>query len=570
MRVRTFLAPALAAGALSISAQSLKPGLSLIPATVEDVEIYQDPASFEANSRVLSDLLGSESHMSGLPLVGFGTGDLAQGPVFSAEYPAPIAAKGKPKPPSRFLAVLQVKDPKPLMARLHAKPNEGIWAYRDQDAAEAPFERFAASKAGFLLVSNDRATLLEALAAKQVIASEVDSVSEAWLLSHDLSVFVSSQETKSDLADLVKGTQSSKAGALASVHPRLQALALKAQASVTHFALGLDVAKDGTARGAFRAFYAPGSPLAAEAAALPPLGAHPLAGLPADPFALAMGGQWPEALNFLAADPDIALAPFRGHEVPDGLKADYLAALKAQSAQTQSMALLMAPPKAGDALLGGTVALVRVKDARAYIEGQAKVADLQGQLAKAAGMEPFSTFEKGALPDAPSFSLTVDLGRAQGGQAMPPQASMIFGFLFGGTVMRQSAAQLDAHTVVSVFGTPEDLKWALLRAKKGGPLVDSPLLKREDELLPAASRFSLYLDLKGLRDMAQTVAAAFGKGQSPLPEVAPVPPFGMAVLCDAGGFEIRGGAQSESLKALRDLFADVKRRMPAPPKTTEE
>ena len=573
MRLHTFFALALAAGALPASAQSLKPGLSLIPATVEDVVIYRDLPAFEANSRVLGGFLGSEKGLDALSGAGIESKDLAPGLVFRGEYPSPKAPKSEPKKAAAFLAVLPVKDAKALMTRLKAKSERGVWTYGVGSAgpSEDSGQRFAASKGGFLLVSDDRAALSEALAAKQTLAAEVDPASEAWLASHDMSLFVSSQETKTDLANMVKGTESPKAGALASARPRLKALALKAEASVTHFALALDVAKDGTARGSFRAFFSPGSPLAADASALPPLGAHPLAGLPADPFALALGGQWPEALNFLAADPDIALAPFRGHEVPDGLKADYLTALKAQSAQTQSMAVLVGPPaKAGEALLGGAVALVRVKDAGAYIDGQAKVTDLQGRLAKAAGMEPFTTFEKGVLPDTPSFSLTADLGRAQGGQTMPPQASMVFGFLFGGTVMHQSAAQLDAHTVISVFGTPDDLKDALARAKKGAFLPDQPMLKREDELLPAASRFSLYLDLKGLRDMAQTLAAALGQGQKPLPEVALVPPFGLAFLCDEGGFEARFGAQADSLKALRDLFADVKRRMPATPKTTED
>ena len=571
MRLNIFFALALAASAIPASAQSLKPGLSLIPSTVEDVVVYKDLPSFEANSRVLVGLIGGEKGLDALSGVGFASKDMAPGPVFRGEYSTPKATEGASKKPASFLAVLPVKDAKALLGRLHAKAERGIWTYNLKMAgpSEDSALRFAAVKSGFLLVSDDRAALSEALATKQTLASEVDAASEAWLVSHDMSLFVSSQETKSDLADMVKGTTSPKAGALASTRPRFKALALKAQASVTHFALALDVAPDGTARGTFRAFFAPGSPLSVDASALPPLGAHPLAGLPADPFALALGGQWPEALNFLAADPDVALAPYRGHEMPDGLKADYLAALKAQSAQTQSMAMLVGPPaKSGDALLGGATVLIRAKDAAAYIEGQGKIADLQGRLAKAAGIEPFTTFEKGVLPDTPSFTLTVDLGRVQGGQAMPPQASMFFGFLFGGTVMRQSAAQLDDHTVISVFGTPEDLKTALQRGKKSAFLTDQPLLKREDELLPAASRFSLYLDLKGLRDMAQILATAFGQGEKPLPEVAQVPPFGVAFLCDASGFEVRGGAQADSLKALRDLFADVKRRMPTTPKTT--
>jgi hypothetical protein len=578
MITRSFIALALAGGA-SLAAQSLKPGLALIPATVEDVEIYLRPVEIEANGKALIGLMGKEESFTGLSgKVGLDPADLSPGAAFIAEYPTAPAKKdaaekdGKegPKAPAPFLAVLPAAHGEALLARLHGKLKGGAWTYTlphgaGADSGTKAGLRFAALRPGYLLVAGDRATLEAALVAKQMLAAEVDGPLEAWLQSHDASLLVSGEETRSNLTDMVRGLEKPQPAAspLASLTPRIKALALKAQASVTHFALGFDASKDGTVRVAGRAFYRAGSPLAQDAAALAPMGAHPLANLPQDPFALAFGGQWPDAFNFIATDPETALAAYKGHTLPEDLKAKFTAAMKVQLDQVQSMSMLMGPPsKSGDPLMKGAVAVIRVKDAEAYREAQARVTALQEEMARATGTAIHTTLDKDVLPGVPSFTLTTDLAQAPNAQGMAPQASMVFGFLFGGTVMRQSYGQLDAHTWLSVFGSGEDLQWALMRAKQSAALPEMPTVKREDELLPAASRFSLYLDIKGLRDMAQMVMSAMGQGQKELPAVPRVPPFGIAFTCDPGGFEVRGGAHPESLKAMRDLVAEVSKARP--------
>lgn len=576
MTTRSFIALALAGGA-TLAAQSLKPGLALIPATVEDVEIYLRPAEIEANGKAFIGLMGSDESFTGLSAkVGLGPADLSPGAAFVAEYPSPKDMKpmkdGKeaPKPPAPFLAVLPAAHGETLLARLHGKLKGGVWTYAlpraagTDPAAKAEF-RFAALRPGYLLVAGDRATLESALVAKQMLAAELDAPLEAWLQSHDTAILVSGETTRSNLADLVQELEKPQpeASPLASLTPRIKALALKAQASVAHFAVGLDASKDGTVRLAGRAFYRAGSPLAKDAAALAPLGAHPLANLPQDPFALAFGGQWPDAFNFIATDPEVALAAYKGHTLPEELKAKFTAAMKAQVDQVQSMSMLIGPPsKSGDPLMKGAVTVIRVKDAGAYRDAQARVTALQEEMARATGTAIYTTLEKDVVPGVPSFTLTTDLTQASGAQGMAPQASMVFGFLFGGTVTRQSYGQLDAHTWLSVFGSGEDLQWALMRAKQSAALPEMPTVKREDELLPAASRFSLYLDIKGLRDMAQMVMSAMGQGQKELPVVPRVPPFGIAFTCDPGGFEVRGGTHPESLKAMRDLIAEVSKARP--------
>lgn len=573
MNARTFLAFAFAAGA-ALSAQSLKPGLSLIPAAADNVEIYPKPLEVESRGKALQNLFKDDSSFIGLESkVGVSLKDLDPGPVFIADLPKPVtdAKDGQEPAPVPFLAVIPSAHGAALLARLKAKKDQGVWSYALPAGAggEIP-RRFAIQKPGFLLIASDRKTLAAALGSKQTMADEVDAPTESWLLSHDTAILWSAGSTRTSLSGVVADLNKPKTGPeadLSSVTARFKGLAAKAQASITHLAIALDVPANGSVRVAARAFYGAGTPLAQDAAALAPLGIHPLDKLPQDPFFLAFGGQWPEAFNFFASDPDLALAAYKGHPLPEDLKARYGAAAKAQAEQIQSMAMLIAAPsKAGEPLMKGAVSILRVKDAAAYEAAQERMVALQAEVAKAAGTPVFTSMEKDVLAGTPSFTVTVDMDKTPDAEKRPPQGAMIFGFLFGGSGMRMSYGQLDDHTWLSVFGSGEDLQWALLRAKQMAPLPEAPLLKREDELLPSGSRFSFYLDLKGVRDGAQMVASAMGRGQEPLPAVPHVPPFGVAFTCDPGGLEVRGGIQPETLAALRNLFAEVSKRMPQPEK----
>lgn len=571
MNARTFLALTLTAGA-ALSAQSLKPGLSLIPAAADNVEIYPKPVEVEAKGKALQSLFKDESSFLGLESkVGLSIKDLDAGVAFIADFPEPKSAPGTKTGPKQaltpFLAVLPSARGEALLAQLKAKKRQGVWSYALPPVAGGEVQtRFVAVRPGFLLIASDRTVLDAAQAAKETMAEEVDGPTEAWLLSHDTSDIWSAASTRSTLAEMVAGLNKPRSGqeaALALVGTRFKGLATKAQASITHLALGLDLPASGSVRIAARAFYGPGTPLAQEASALTPSGIHPLDKLPQDPFFLALGGQWLEVFNFIMADPDIALAAYKEHPLPGDLKVRYSAAMKAQADQIQSMSMLMAPPsKEGEPLMKGAVSILRVKDAAAYEAAQERVTALQAEVAKAAGTPVYAAMEKDVLPGTPSFMLTVDFEKTPDARNRAAQASMMFGFLFGGTEMRASYGQLDAHTWLSVFGSGEDLQWALLRAKQMAPLPQAALVKREDELLPSNSRFSLYLDLKGVRDAAQMVVAAMGRGQGQLPVVPRVPPLGLAFTCDPGGLEIRGGAQPETLTALRDLVAEVSKSMP--------
>jgi hypothetical protein len=296
---------------------------------------------------------------------------------------------------------------------------------------------------------------------------------------------------------------------------------------------------------------------------------HPLAGLPQDPFALALGGQWPEALNFLSSDPDIAMTAYKGLAVPEELKARYVAAVRAQTEQVQSLAFLLEPPaKAEDPLLQSSLYVLRVKDSKAYRAAVEQVAALQLELAKATDTEAFTTLAKDLLPGTPSFSVTTDLTKMPGLQLPAAQARMIFGFLLGGSQLKISSAQVDDHTWLSTFGDTDTLKWALVRARQSASLPAGPMLKREDQLLPSASRFSLYLSLKGARDLAQAVMGTLGQSK-PLPVVKDLPPLGVAFTLDASGIEFQGAGQPETLSAIKALVDDGSKRF-APAKPDKE
>ena len=569
MPSRRLAALALLAGAPLFS-QALRPGLALIPDSVETVEIYPRPAEAEVRGRAFSARFGDAGPFSGLEgRTGIRPADLSPGAAFLAEYPAP-APQGKPgskadPAPTRYLAVVPAPAPEALLARLKATRRGDLWSY--QVAGET---RHAAARGGFLLISSDRATLQAALATKDSLAKEVDAPLESWLASHDTDLLWSGRTLRAGLDGAVADLHKPAAGPDPALvwKVRFKALVEKAQASVVHAAMGLDLAQDGSVRVAIKAFYRPGSPLAVDAAALAPLGAHPLAGLAQGPFALALGGQWPDWFSLMGSDPDLAQSTYPAASLPTGFQVRMAQALQAEQAQVQALAVRVAPPvQAGDPLLKGAVSVLRVSDARAYLAAQDRIVALHAEAAAKSGLAPLLTLQKAILPDLPSYALVTDLTRLQGGQA---QAAMVGGFLFGEPQMRQSVAEVDEHTLVAVFGDGEALRRTLQDLKRTGALSAAAGIKRTDSLLPQDSRFSLYLDLKGLRDLAQALAAAFGKGGTPLPEVPAVAPLGLAFTCDPSGFQLQGAAHPETLAALSELFAQLRKTTAQAPEAAPE
>lgn len=566
MPSRRLAALALLAGAPLLS-QALRPGLALIPAGVETVEVYPRPAEAELRGRAFSARFGNAGPFSSLEgRTGIRPADLSPGAAFLAEFPAPASPDAKAAPaPVRYLAVVPAPAPEALLARLKATRHGDLWSY--QAAGET---RHAAPRGGFLLISADRATLQAALGAKETLANEVDAPLEAWLASHDTDLLWSGRTLRAGLDGAVADLHKPAAGPDPALvwKVRFRALVEKAQASVAHAALALDLSKDGAVRISAKAFYRPGSPLAKEAGALPALGVHPLMSLPGGAFALALGGQWPDGLSLIGSDPDLALAAYPAATLPAGFQVRMAQALQSEQALVQGVAMRLAPPvMVGDPPLKGAVSLFRVTDVEAYLAAQAQIVALHAEAAEKGGVPPLLTLQKGILPGVPSSTLATDLTRLGGGQ---PQAAMVGGFLFGGTQMRQSFAKVDDHTLLSVFGDAEALQEALKAWKAASPLATSAGIRRTDALLPADSRFSLYLDLKGVRDIAQILASTFGKSETPLPDVPAVAPLGLAFTCDPSGFQIQGGATPETLAALSDLMAQLRKATSQPREAAPE
>lgn len=559
-RLRTLSLLILAAGA--VQAQSLKEGLALLPARCNSVEVYPNPARAEQRGSVLEGLSTKPGSFTGLKSkLGLAPSELEAGVLLVGELEQQGAKKPEnaEKLPTAFLAALPAAKAEALLAKLHAKKGQGSWTYH-LGGAKGEL-RYAAARPGFVLVSDKAWALDEAMAARENLAAELDAPLESWLMGHDAAFLVGGRELRKSLADMAESDPKKASTLPKAFRDHFKDLGAKAKASIIHAALGLDFPEGGALRFSGRAFYRPGSPLAQDAAASAPLGMHPLTGLPQDAYALALGGQWPSLFNLFGSDPELAFLAFGEKTLPEDAKARCLAAMKASQDQIESMACLLEPgSKSEDPLLHKTVMLYRVKDAAAYEQAAEAVAAAQGELAKAAGMEPFTTFTRDILPGQPSYSSSIDLGRMG---AAPGQARMFMSMLFGGTDLKMSSAQLDGHTWLTVFGGAEDLKWALLRTKQGAGLPEDPLQKRADQLLPPVSRFSLYLSPKGLRDLAQVAMAAFGRGQA-LPEVKAVPPAGAVLLLDAGGVEVQAAAQPETIAAVKAFFDEMKKSAPAP------
>jgi hypothetical protein len=134
---------------------------------------------------------------------------------------------------------------------------------------------------------------------------------------------------------------------------------------------------------------------------------------------------------------------------------------------------------------------------------------------------------------------------------------------FGGEALLVSTGALDEHRVVMVMGGPEQLKARLEEARKAPEGLPSSVAAVEPDL-GTDHRFVLYLDLRGLRAVAQLAAGMFmGPDAKPLPPIPDVPAMGVTLALSPSVAELRGSVRGETLRAAAAFFQAVKTLLPS-------
>jgi len=539
--------------------------LKLVPASAESVELTWRLA--ESNPRYLKAVTGigaKDGLVSLEQLAHIGISDLASGTVATASFPEADATSAKPgkkaekKAGNHSVSYFPIKDSKAFLARVHAKRVGNDWQY-EWKSESAKERRYLAFRDGYALVSEQKNLLEAALKSGPGLDAELASLN-AWMLEQDTVMLASAASTRRGLASLV---DESGKGKTRNPLPSqlLGELGERARKSIHHVALGLKMPAEGGLVMQARAFFTPGSPMAVEAAAHAPLAGHPLGKLPETPFALALGGEWPQSLN---AFNRMALQGTKLSE--DDRKALTALVSKCQD-QVQRMAFtFQAPARSGDPFLQGFCGMVDVKDAKAWMEANRSQITWMGE-----HMNGAYVYQADCLPELPSFTLEMDLSALAGDKIPSAQMAMVGGLLFGGSRCRISYGLLDDHTVLTVVGGADALKAFLTKVKDGKLLAARPTIQSVDAQLPKGASLAIYLDPKGFQDLVVSVLNSFAPGKtSEIKAIGAVAPLAAVVSMDPAGIQISGLARPESLEAMAQLFASVKSVMAPPAKPSPE
>ena len=552
--------------------------LRLFPASAKSLTLTWNLA--ESDARYLKSVEGTGTR-DGLveldALAHLETSDLAEGTIALARF-EPVR-ETKPNPSAKASAgdgdawsvlAVPVKSAASIQKLVHAQAAGSAQGGKLSDAkilkyrwkVDGAFEtRFLAFRNGFALISRRRALLESVLkdgaAAPMGLEAEFAPL-KAWMLTQDSVITVTERYTAKTLEDFfsTKGKGGSSAKLMASF---FRDLGVKAKASVHHVALGLKFPDQGGLAITARAFFREGSPLASEGAALTPIQGHPLGALPEGPYAMAMGGQWP---NFTRLMENL------GGTLPN-LKPEEQAALKELSRQAEApvdrMAFAWQASKAGDPLFQGLSAVLELKDGSAWMQAMKLRANWLDEHLNGACTFEENILPDGAAPGGASFMVGSDLNVMTGGKVPPAQMAMIGGLLFGGPKLKVSYALLDEHRALCVFGDSVALRRMVTKVAEGKPLAASRPVQKADAMLPKDARLSMYLDPKGVRDLVGAVVEAFlpQKGAT-LPDPGAVTPLAGAFSMDAQGLQFSGVASSEALAAIAQVFTGVGKLL-APP-----
>ena len=547
-------------------AQSPSKVLELIPTQAEAVAYYPKPKRLEAKWAALAGVFGEKDGFLGLRAeTGIDPSKAAPGPILKVSLRKEAGGES-------WVWLVPSAQPKDLVKGLKPKADGKGWTWNAPTPKKAPKVPtasilHAASKQGFLVVANNAGALATVLKPQGSLAAELAPFA-AWMERHDACLVATKagveQAAKEATTSVKDKPANPEAGAPKPKPPkRLQAkfegwMEL-AKTSVHHVLAGLDLTDDGGLRFEARALISKGSALGRELESLAPVGAHPLSGISSAGFALALGGEWSSLFDVQAAvfeDLDSA------GKVQEATKVRLQKALEVQNQQIRSWGMALAAPRPGQPMLSGFTAMIRVADSRAYLAAAEEAAKAQGALFDELGMAGAVTFTKDPIAGVPSCSVSTRIA----GKPEDPSTAQIsqgLAMAFGGDAVLASTAALDAHRMLVVMGGPEQLKSRLEEARKAPDHLPASIAAVEPDL-GAGHRFALYLDLGGLREVAQLAAGMFmGPAGKPLPAVPAVPAVGLTLSLDPTAIELRGSARGETLRAAATFFKAVKALLPA-------
>ncbi len=566
MRWSCFVAALIAFGfpATSARAQGVKEALQIIP---------EDALGFVLVNRIeqTNDKIAGLTKRLGTPLPG--------GTLLALIKTKLGVQKGLNEKGSAAIALFPPSDEDPEIAVIFLPVTdykEFLEPFRPKDASGAITEitvaeitMLAAKKGAFALVGqrHQRSVLEKALKAKKNVAAWAAPLT-AWLNHNDVAGVMTPKGLKTVTALMRQGLERAKEG-FAEAPPEAQFMVKwidklggfvkSIETDVTHVGLGGRIDPAGNLHVNARALFAKDSGFAKGAAGFKPLPGGPLVGLPAGPYAVALGGMLPE--NAMLAMMNLNLEMIKTLGNAKDLPAEKLKKLEQAYAQmakgVNGMGMVMHVGKPDEPLFASMVAVMHTDNAPEYLARYAKGMKGMNEVLKDLKIPfmPSSEFKRVKVNGVTALEITTDL---TAGIPNPDELKALYEKMFGpGGKMTMAMAPLNDTAVIMRYTPASGLK-NLLGAKGPGLAADPDIVKTAS-LLPKGAQWAFYVNPKGMRDLVHGAIKAFSPMPIEVPAFAKTPPVGFAVKLAETGLEFHAVLPAAVQEELGAFIPKVKK-----------
>jgi hypothetical protein len=418
--------------------------------------------------------------------------------------------------------------------------------------------------------SADRDALEQVVAATKHLAT--DASLEEWLDANKASVVVTSDGIQQLAPKLTAGIRAMQGQMHQMAGEQGQqvadALDLYVQLfsamerEVGQFGIGLRIDSAQTIDLVKRIEFVPEGAWAKWAADVKPATEDFLAGLPAEPFILAVGGVVPPgsmepfmkySAQMMAKQPMYKLTTEQAEE--------YARLSMGVMSGMTSMGMVIGVSEPGTGFYGNTTAVMTCKNSQQFLEGYERslvsLREFAGEVKNPA--MPVATCQHVKLGETDVLEVTMDLSQMNqlttpGGPDPQKMMQMMMG---PGGQTKIFLAPADGHTVVMCYTSLERLKSAIdfYKSKQQGLTSDANVVKVA-AVLPQGSQFVGYFSLGGMANVARQFAAAMpGERPVAIPDFPESPPIGMAAKVSPTGVEGHLIMTAETLRAIGDTVA---------------
>jgi hypothetical protein len=309
-----------------------------------------------------------------------------------------------------------------------------------------------------------------------------------------------------------------------------------AASDLTHAGLGVRIDSAGNVHVTARAQFLKDSGFAKAGGSVKAPSGGLLAGLPAGPFVVALGGVLPENAMQNLIKMNLEMMKASGQIPEETLK-------KLEKAYAQSMKgvngmnFVWQVGKENQSLLAGLAATLQTNNAAAYLGEYEKSIAAMNELVKEINLPIMPSYEikKVKVNDKPALEMSMDFGAAFGG--IPEEMQKIFKGMFGPDgKMTIALAARDDKTVVMRYTGAGGLKDMLSGQTK--ELGKDAGVAQVIQALPVGSQWAIFLSPKGLTDFADRMVKSFSPIQLQVPQFPATPPVAAAVRVSAERFEL--------------------------------